>query len=499
MKSSLIIVLGLAVLGAGCVDRAAQQQAKQTQQIVTNPVKSVAVMPAATQTVSQSIEITGDVVTAEDSNISAKQSGRLVRVYVKDGDSVFPNELIAEQDSSQLQASYRQALAGVASAQSQLAQAMQNARLTPGKSAAATQQARAQILSAEQQLRSARANLAKVKAGGRPEEVLTAQAQLRSAKAALDKASKELSRMRELVAQGASAQADLDVAQWNYDSALATYQSSQENLKMVISPRPEDVSIAQAGVDQAIEGVRTAQEGLKAAQASQKLDVLLNDAVRTAQAQVSAAQAQADAARVAIDDTKIRSPFAGKVAGHPMQAGSIAGSGTTIARIVGSSGAYFEGQVSEDQVSVLTRGMPVAIQLDALPGEHFTGSVQAVSNQGSDVGRLFTVRITFSGPTGDIKPGMFAKGDVTIKSVPGATVVPANAIVRKNNQDVVFLADNDKAKQVAVTRGIAEGTVVQVVGIKPGDKVIVQGQNDLDNGVKIKVDMPVTATPSKGS
>jgi HlyD family secretion protein len=498
MRIVVWIAAGSALLAGGCVDRAAQARAKTTQAIVTNPVKFVTVQPIATKNVSEKLEITGQVVTANDTEVNAKQPGRLVRVNVKDGDPVFAGEVIAEQDASQLQATYRQALAGVASAQSQLSSAIQNAALSPGKSAAAVRQARAQVAWSNQALKSAQANLTKVKAGGRTEERRSAEAQVRSAKANLDKAKKDLDRAQTLVNQGAAAQSQLEAAQSAFESAQSNYESAIQNRDMTLTARPEDIQIAQAAVDQARDSVHQSQEALRASQAQQKLDVLLTDAVRTAQAQVSAAQAQADAARVAIDDTKIRAPFAGKVAGRPTQAGSIAGSGTTIARIVGSEGGYFEGQVPEEQVRFVTAGRPVAVTLDALPGQTISGQVLAVSGVASNVGRLFSVRIALTGSLGQVRPGMFARGVVLVRTVAGATVVPATAIVKKNDHDTIFLAEGDKAKAVPVTRGIVEEDVVQITGaVKAGDPVIVQGQADLDDGVKIQVDKKAAAVTAQ--
>ncbi len=486
----------------GCVDRKAQEQAKVTQTIVTNPLKIVSVQPAQTQNVAETLEITGQVVTTDDTQVGPKQSGRLVRVYIHDGDNVVAGQVIAEQDSTQLSAQYRQTLASVSSARSQLAQAMNNAALAPSKSLAAVRQAQAQVASAQQTLRSAQANYNKVHAGARPEERLQADAQVRSAKANLDKSQKDLERMSALVTQGAASQSDLDSARWNYQSALSTYQTAVQNQAMQQNgARSEDLAIAQAAVDQARDGIRNAEEGLKAAKANQGLDVLLNDAVRTAQAQVQAAQAQADAARSAVDDTKIRAPFSGKVAGKPLQAGAVASPGTSIARIVGAQGAYFEGQVSEESVRFVETGHVVTVTLDALPGRSFVGAVQNVSGQGSDVGRLFSVRVGLGSNLSDVRPGMFARGSVQLRSVAGAVVVPIPAVVRKGDKDVVFIANGDVAKAATVTKGITQGSVVQVIGIKAGDPVIVQGQTALEDGSKIEVDKKsaTPASPTPGS
>lgn len=496
-KPRSIIVAGFAALVAtGCVNREAQQQAKQTAAIVQDPVKVVSVQPVGTQAVSETLEISGQMVTADDVQIGAKQSGRLAGVLVRDGDSVYAGQLLAFTDSSQANAQFRQALGQLASAQSQLSQAINNATIAPTKSRAAVRQAEAAVRVAKEQLRSAEANLKKVLAGARSEERAQAKANVEAAKASLDQAQKNLNRITTLVAEGALPQSQLDTAQAQYANALTAYENAlQVQAMQVNGARPEDIEIARTAVATAQQTVAQAEEGVRAARANQRLDVLLNDAVRTAQAQVSAAQAQVDVARVAVSDTQIRSPFSGRVSGRPLQTGTVVSPGMTIVRVVGGQGSYFEGQVPESGVRFVTVGKPVKVSVDALPGQVFNGAVLAVSPAGSEVGRQFTVRISVGGQTGGLRPGMFAKGVVDLRTVPNAMVVPSTAVVRRDNKDVVFLMIDGKAKQTPVTKGIEQGSIVEVVGLKIGDPVIVQGQTDLDEGAKVKLPEP-KASPS---
>lgn len=488
-RTQFWIVAGIAVVAAGgCVNREAQQQAKQTASIVQDPVKLVTVQPVGTQKISETLEISGQIVTADDVQVGAKLSGRLGGVLVRDGDSVSAGQLIAFMDASQANAQYRQALGQLASAQSQLAQAINNAAIAPTKSRAAVRQAEAAVRVAQEQLRSAQANLRKVLAGARSEERAQSKANVEAAKANLDQSQKNLNRVSTLVAEGALPQSQLDAAQAQYANSLTAYENAlQVQAMQVNGARPEDIEIARATVSTAQQSVAQAEEGVRTARAQQRLDVLLNDAVRTAQAQVSSAQAAVELARVAVNDTQIRAPFSGRVSGRPLQSGTIVSPGMTIVRIVGGQGSYFEGQIPENGVRFVSAGKPVKVSVDALPGQAFNGAVLAVSPAGSEVGRQFTVRISIGGPIGAIRPGMFAKGVIDLRTVPNAMVVPTTAVVRRGNKDVVFVMVGDKAKQVPVTKGIEQGSMVEVIGLSVGDPVVVQGQNDLDDGVKIKL------------
>lgn len=478
MKTGHFVILaGLILLGAGgCVDRNAQSQAKKTAELVTDPRKTIVVANPTVKTISETLEITGDVTTSSNVEVGAKASGKLVSVLVRDGDSVTAGQLLATLDTSTLQANLRQALAGVQSARAQLSQAEANAVIGPSKSSAALAQAQAQ-------LRSARAQLKKAQAGARPEERAQAEQQVKSAKSALDTSEKALERAKTLYEGKAISRAELEQAQNAYNGALAQYNSAlQSQLVLTNGTRSEDLAVAQEGVSQAEEQVRSAL-------AQKRLDVLLRDQVNAARAQVQSAQAQVDAIRQSIEDTVIRAPFSGKVSGNPMQVGSVVGPGTPVVRIIGGSGAYFEGQVPESDIAKIAPGNPVQITVNALPGKTFSGSIAAISPLGEQVGRLFAVRISFGGTTEGVRPGMFAHGNVNLRSIPNAILVPNTAIVLRDGKPVVFLYDGkDGVRLAPITQKLKQGDLVQVDGISATDQIVVKGQEGLEPTSKVVLD-----------
>lgn len=488
-RFGLLSLATLALVSAGCVNRAAQDQAKRTEQIVSDPTVTVSAQPVGLQTLQDTLEITGQVTTAADSQVGAKTSGKIVAVYVKDGDPVTAGQTLAVQDTTSLAAQLNQAFASVQTASSalqsanaSLAQAIQTARIQPTKSAAAVRQAEAQV-------RSAKASLDKAIAGARTEERQQAEWAVKSAKANLDKAQKDLDRYTMLVQQGAASKSQLDTAQNAFSVAQAQYNDAlQKQLAIVNGTRAEDLEVAK-------EAVRSAQDALSSAKAQQSLDLNLNDQVIAARAQVASAQAQMRSANAqvtiaqqAISDATIKAPFTGKVSGNPVQAGTVAGPGTVVARIVSKTESYFEGEVPETNIDKIGLGSPVTVTVSALPGVKFNGTVKAVSPAGETVGRLFKVRVAFSGDTSSLKPGMYATGVIVLRTVPNASTVPADSIVKRDGKSVVFVVDGDKAKLVTVQTGLQTDGVIQVDGVKTGDQVIVAGQESLDNGAKIKVE-----------
>lgn len=486
-RSIPLALIALAFVG-GCVDRQAQSQAKETAQVINDPTVEVVAQPATTKDLQQTIVVTGDVTTSDDTQVGPKLSGRIVSVAVDDGDRVTAGQVLAQMDTANLASALQQALAQEAQAratlsqaQSALSQALSNQAINPSKSASA-------IRSAQAQLRSAQANLAKVRSGARPQERLQAQAQVASAKANLDTQTKQLERIRNLVKEGAVAGSQLDVQEATYEAARTTYQNAVQSLALIREGnRTEDISAAQ-------ESVRSAQEAVATARSNQSLDVLYGDQVSNARAQIQSAQAQIAAAaagaaqaRQNLADATIRAPFAGVVSGRPVQPGTVVSPGSSIVRLVGSQGVYFEGSIPSSSINDVRTNQKVQIAVDALNGRTFPGTVRTVGAQGSSVGRLFSARIAFDGAPSEVKPGMFARGTIVLRTIPGATVLPATAVLKDENANYVMVVQGGKAKRTPVQVGFIQGNDTQVSGLPAGAQVVVKGQTNLADGAGVKV------------
>lgn len=479
--TSLLVIA--AFVAGGCVDRASQQQAKRTEEIIADPTKRVLVQDAKSQTLVERVEITGEVTTASDVRVGPKSPGRLVSVSVSDGDTVQAGQVIAVQETTSQLIQLQQAQAQVTSARSALSQAISNARIAPSRTAAA-------VAGAEAQLRSARAQLEKAKNGARPEEKAQAESAVVSARSQMETAKKEAQRQRELYEAGAASRQRVEQAENALAAATAQFENATQQLKMIESwVRVEDIRAAE-------EAVKQAEAAVSSAKANRELDVLLNDQVSAAKAQLDSATAQLKLIQQAIDDATIRAPLSGRVSGVPAQPGQYVGPGEPVARIIGLSAPYFEGEVPETVLGQIKMGASVDVRLDALPDQKISGIIAAISPDASSVGRLFRVRVVLSNSSGGLRPGMFARGAVSVRVVEDAKVVPLDAVVRRAGEDVVFVIEGDTAKLRKVKLGIKEGGFVQVTNVTAGEKVVVSGQTELDEGSKVLIEDPKAAPAS---
>ena len=431
------------------------------------------------------MEITGSIVTGDDVQVGAKNAGRLVSVYVKDGDTVKAGQVIAQQETSDWSLRVRQQQALVDAARAQVQQALNDARVGPSRSSAA-------VRASEARLKQAQAQLQKLRNGAREEERTQARWAVDAAKKSMETAKSALDRAQRLFEQGAISRSDLERAENAYTSALAGYNKALEDQSIVQNlTRPEDIDAAEQQVQAAV-------QQLEADKANQKLDVQYQERISGARANLRSAEEGLALARQSVEDAAIRSPFSGRVAGKPIQVGTYVGPGTPIVRIVGSGGVYFEGQVPEGRIGDVSPGKQVAVTIDAL-GKTWSGSVSAVNPLGADVGRLFNVRIQIDGDTSGIKPGMFARGMVTLRRVEGATVVPSVAILRSGGDSWVMVARDGKAQRVKVTPGLVNKNLTQVDGVQAGQQVIVEGQSKVVDGSAIQIEPPKEAGKADAS
>lgn len=474
---SLIAVVG--VTATGCVDREGQEQAGKVAAIVTDPTTPVEVQMVSSTNVPKVLQLTGQVVTDDDVSVSVKSPGRLTAVYVKEGSVVTAGQVIAVQEGREAQARLSQAIANMNTAASSLKQAQRDASVTPERSAAA-------IRGSEARVRSAKAALQKAMNGARSEEKAQAKANVDRAKSDLELARKTLERSKRLEKEGAISKAQLEADQNAFDNRQAAYTTAVEQYNLILeATRPEDI-------EQAREAVRQAEEQLKLDQASQKLDPGAKDRVDSARAQLNAAQDGVRLAQIAIEDLTVRAPMSGKVSGKPLQAGTVVSPGVAVARLIGTNGIFFEAEVPEKDIADIQIGMSVDATIDALGDIALSGSVVSISPLASNLGRLYTVRVSIDETAGRVKPGMFVRGELRLGTISDVFVVPNNVLIRDGQTTSIYLVTEDAGKLKAEKKEVkllrTDGTAAVIDGLQDGDKIVVKGQSTLFNGAVVVID-----------
>jgi RND family efflux transporter MFP subunit len=140
------------------------------------------------------------------------------------------------------------------------------------------------------------------------------------------------------------------------------------------------------------------------------------------------------------------------------------------------------------------------VTTDAYPGQVFAGRIVRVAPLLKETSREARVEVEIPNPEGLLKPGMFVRAQIEFDRHDNATVVPTNALARREDRQGVFLADltEKKARFVPVTVGIRSGDEAEITAPPLAGMVVTLGQHLLTDGSAIVVGEAASAPPAGG-
>ena len=154
--------------------------------------------------------------------------------------------------------------------------------------------------------------------------------------------------------------------------------------------------------------------------------------------------------------------------------------------LVDESEMQIEVGVPAATVSKINIGSTAKIKIDEIQKE-VEGKVTEISGAADKITRQFLVKIRISNQNKELKKGMY--GTVSINTgIEQGIIVPKEAIVIRGIEKVIYVVENGKAKAmvVKITNQNEKIASVEGAGIKKGMEIIIEGQNVIQDGEKIK-------------
>ncbi|GBC82382.1 Macrolide export protein MacA [bacterium HR10] len=392
-------------------------------------------------------------------NMTSEVPGRVIEIYVKEGDWVKAGTPLLKIDPTQISSEAESSQANL-------------------------QAARAEVQNAQVQVDAARNNVLNVQAS-----LAAAKYELERAKADLTFAEEEFRRREQLLEQGVISRAEYDRARASYRGAQALVEAQQQRVQQLEAQ------------------LRDAQIRVRQAQAQ----------LRSAQARVAQIQANYKSALDRLAKTIQKAPIDGVVANLPVRVGQyvLASFSTTpLLTIADMSEINVEVQVDETDIARVRVGQKARIRVDALGDQELEGVV-------SEVGRAALVRggqaLPDLTPTGQeakdfkvviklinltpeahdrLRPGMSATATITTDMRENVIAVPAAALVERDAEEVgepiasangqkkrlqgVFIVQDGRAIFRPVETGISGEMEIEIVsGLEEGMEVIVGPYREL--------------------
>ncbi|MBW4597437.1 MAG: efflux RND transporter periplasmic adaptor subunit [Brasilonema angustatum HA4187-MV1] len=424
-------------------------------------------VPVEAKDVTVRISASGIVQPVQSVNISPKNSGTLVQLYVEQGDKVNQGQIIAKMDSADIQARIAEARANLAQNQAQLNQVVAGNRPQ-------------EIAQAKARLAQAEAQLAQARAGNRPQEIAQAQAQVDAAQAKAKYTTEQLKRYQSLYQQGAEKKQLLDQAISEDNAAKASLLEAEKRLSLQqIGTRSEEISQKEATVAESRAALQLSEAGSRP------------EEIQARKAAVAAAQAKLKTEQVNLDNTIIRAPFSGVVTQKyanvgayvtPTTSASSSASATSSSVVAVARGLEVLASVPEADIGRIKQGQQVEIVADAYPDQVFKGHVrliapEAVKEEGVT---LFQIRVAIDTGRDKLRSGLNVDMTFLGDKVQDALLVPTVAIVTEKGNTGVLVPDaKNKPQFRPVTIGAQVKDQTQVLeGLQGGDRIFLNPPAD---------------------
>jgi multidrug efflux system membrane fusion protein len=226
-------------------------------------------------------------------------------------------------------------------------------------------------------------------------------------------------------------------------------------------------------------------------------------AVQVNEAELKQAEAAVETARISLQYCTIRSPIDGR-AGHRLvdRGNVVAPNGGALLVIQRLEPIYVDFTVTEQDLASVQRQMagktlPVEVRIPDQPADALAGEVTFLDNSVQEGTGTVTLRATVGNAKRRLWPGRFVKVRLVLATLAKAVVVPAAAPQMSAKGPFVYVVKaDDTAELRPVKPGQRQGDfVVLAEGVKPGERVVVNGQLGVTPGGKVKIEEPQGATP----
>ena len=210
--------------------------------------------------------------------------------------------------------------------------------------------------------------------------------------------------------------------------------------------------------------------------------------VATLEAQFEQMTVGKNLARHNIRRTQLHSPVSGTVVSKGIEAGEVAMPGQPLAVIHVTDTMRVTTWVSQEEVNTVRTGIACKVTTSGVRGRTWEAHVESVGNEADPITGNFPVKLTVNNSDGLLKAGMSAMVTLTGLEMSDAIMIPDAAVVDRNRKRVVYIVENDRAREIEPVLSASAGAIRNVLhGLSSGDRLIVGGLDDVSNGSAVKI------------
>ena len=210
--------------------------------------------------------------------------------------------------------------------------------------------------------------------------------------------------------------------------------------------------------------------------------------VGVAKAQLVQMLSSVEELKITLANTTVTSPVDGFVSKRVLDQGAFAGANTVILSVVDIGTVRMVANLVEKDMKRVQPGVQALVEVDAYPGEQFSGQVSRVAPVFDPATRTAPMEIEVPNPGYRLKPGLYARVRLTVDRRPNALTVPRGAIADIEGKRGVFMLENQVARFHEVKTGLQDNERVEILeGLNEGQRVVTVGTLALRDGDRISV------------
>lgn len=207
-----------------------------------------------------------------------------------------------------------------------------------------------------------------------------------------------------------------------------------------------------------------------------------------AEAELQKARASLNLAKQRLSKTKVYATLTGYVKTKKVTTGDFVRTGGQLFTLIKNDPIKLVFSINERDIAKVKVNQEVSFNVETLPAKEFKARVYTIYPNLDEKLRTLTIEARASNEAGLLKPGLFAKVTVYTDAPKDTLLIPSTAVLYEANTMKVYTIEGDKAKMKIIKTGAKYGDMVEVTeGLTEGERVVVVGQQNLSDGVKVHV------------
>ncbi|MBI4654445.1 MAG: efflux RND transporter periplasmic adaptor subunit [Nitrospirae bacterium] len=207
-----------------------------------------------------------------------------------------------------------------------------------------------------------------------------------------------------------------------------------------------------------------------------------------AEADIDRAKAALAIAKQKLTKTKIYSSLTGLIKEKKVSVGDYVRNGTNLFVIIQNNPLKLNFTVTEKDVGKIKKGQEVTFKVDAFSDKEFNGKLSIIYPGLDEKTRTLQVEALVPNPKGLLKSGLFTHVTLYTGGLKDTVVAPITSLLYEGEKIKIFVVEEDRAEERPVKIGKKHGEMMEITqGLREGEQVVVVGQQNLSEGIKINV------------